>query len=62
MKSYTLRAGKAAEILKVTTQAVRDMAKAGKLTYELRERGSRQQFWFNREEVEALAQVRDETA
>lgn len=62
MKEYTLRAGEAARILGVTTQAVRDMARRGDLSHEERFHGSRSRWFFNREEVEELSRQRGKTA
>lgn len=61
-KEYTLRAGDAAKELRVTTQAVRDMARRGDLSHEVRFFGSRSRWFFNREEVEELARQRGKTA
>lgn len=60
MKNYALSSGEAAGILKVTTQAVRNMARAGQLSYEVRYAGisNRPRWMFDREEVEALARER----
>lgn len=60
MKEYTLRVGDAAKLLSVTTQAVRDMVRTGQLSYEVRRVGlsGKTRYWFNQEEVEALARSR----
>lgn len=61
--TYTLPSGRAAALLKVSTQAVRNWAAAGRLSFEVRFVGAsgKARYFFNPDEVARLATERATT-
>ena len=55
---YTLSSADAAGVLGVTSQAMRDMARKGEISHEIRARGSRMFFFFRPADVEQLRSER----
>lgn len=55
---YTLTSGEAGKLLGVTSQAMRDLARAGEISHEIRTRRTRAYYFFRREDVEQLAAER----